>query len=81
MQIDNRVEMNYKTSVSEKDLELVADLSEELLFTLENVERHATSLKQNGWMRKSRRQTLDQVLDGTRQMYDLLKELKTTVKP
>lgn len=60
---------------------LVTKLSDELLFTLENVERQARSLRKLKWLPGSRKNTLNEMLEDTRKMNDLLKELMCTIPP
>lgn len=60
---------------------LVTKLSDELLFTLENVEQQARNLKQLKWLPRSRKETLNVMLEDTRKMNGLLKELMSTIRP
>ncbi|MCE7996092.1 MAG: hypothetical protein HEP71_29200 [Roseivirga sp.] len=60
---------------------LVTKLSDELLFTLENVEKQARNLKELKWLPRSRKETLNLMLEDTRKMNGLLKELMSTIRP
>lgn len=60
---------------------LVTKLSDELLFTLENVEQQARHLRQLKWLPRSRKETLNVMLEDTRKMNGLLKELMSTIRP
>ncbi len=60
---------------------LVTKLSDELLFTLENVEQQARNLKELKWLPRSRKETLNVMLEDTRKMNGLLKELMSTIRP
>lgn len=60
---------------------LVTKLSEELLFTLENVEQRAKNLRELKWLPRSRKETLNVMLEDTKRMNGLLKELMSTIRP
>lgn len=76
-------QVQKKSRVVEVRIEpsLVARLSRELLFTLENVEQRARNLKELKWLPKSKKATLDVMLEDTRKMNGLLKELMSTLRP
>lgn len=61
--------------------ELVTKLSDELLFTLENVEKQAKNLRELKWLPRSKKETLNVMLEDTRKMNGLLKELMSTIRP
>jgi hypothetical protein len=76
-------QVQKKSRVVEVKIEpsLVAKLSSELLFTLENVEQRARNLKELKWLPRSKKATLDVMLEDTRKMNGLLKELMSTLRP
>ncbi len=60
---------------------LVTKLSEELLFTLENVEQQARNLRELKWLPSSRKETLNVMLEDTKRINGLLRELMSTIRP
>ena len=59
---------------------LVSKLSEELLFTLENLERQARALKNDPFALKRHKPVLDGMIEDALYMDGLLKALKKAVK-
>ena len=60
---------------------MVTPLSSELLFTLENVERHAQNLKEHQGLYKDRSELLNEMLLETQRMNELLGKLMRKIRP
>lgn len=79
----NRGEQLNQTHTNTKiltDPTLVSKLSEELLFTLENLERQARKLNNEPFALKRHKPVLDDMIQDAHHMDGLLKALKKAVK-